>query len=269
MIAVSRDVDRFLLEAAAVDGTPAAQWSGPLRFGVDLGTATIVIAVVDADEMPVYVDAVRREVVRDGVIVDFHGAVEAVRELVGRATHALGEAPQSAGTAYPPGVAEADARACHFVLERAGLACDRLVDEVSAAQALIGLDSGVIADIGGGSTGVGTWVDGELRSLEDLPGGGHHLNLILAGALGLDVQAAEREKRENAEWHLATLRPGIERIAHNIARLVPEGTTGPVHLVGGALMLPGAGRIVGDYLGRSVVEHPHAVLVTPFGIACS
>jgi ethanolamine utilization protein EutJ len=269
VIAVVRDIDRFLLSAAEVHGAPAAGWNGPLRFGIDLGTATIVIAVVDADQLPVYVDAVRRDVVRDGVIVDFQGAVDAVRELVARATFALGEAPESAGTAYPPGVAEADARACRFVLEQAGVSCDRLVDEVSAAQALIGLENGAIADIGGGSTGVGTWANGELRSLEDRPGGGHHLNLILAGALGLDIRAAEREKHEHPENHLPALRPGIERIAHNIAQLIPSSLTGPVHLVGGALMLPGAGRIVETYLGRSVVEHPHSMLVTPFGIACS
>jgi ethanolamine utilization protein EutJ len=188
---------------------------------------------------------------------------------VARATDALGEAPETAGTAYPPGVAEADARACRFVLEQAGVSCDRLVYEVSAAQALIGVGNGAIADIGGGSTGVGSWANGELRSLDDLPGGGHHLNLILAGALGLDIRAAERLKHDEPERHVAALRPGIERIAHNIARLIPASLAGPVHLVGGALMLPGAGRIVETYLGRSVVEHPHSMLVTPFGIACS
>jgi ethanolamine utilization protein EutJ len=269
VIAVARDVDRFLMDAAEVNGAPAAERRAPLRFGIDLGTATIVIAVVDADEMPVYVDALRREVVRDGVIVDFQGAVDAVRELVARASAALGEAPTAACTAYPPGVAQADARACRFVLEQAGVACDRLVDEVSAAQALIGVVDGAIADVGGGSTGVGTWVGGELRSLEDLPGGGHHLNLILAGSLKVDIEAAEREKHANPAKHVPALRPGIERIAHNIDRLIPSSFTGPVHLVGGALMLPGARQIVETYLGRSVIEHPHSMLVTPFGIACS
>ena len=269
MIAVATDVDRFLIAAAQVHGKPAAAWNGPLRFGIDLGTATIVIAVVDADRRPVYVQSLRREVVRDGVIVDFQGAVDTVRELVDGATLALGEAPESAGTAYPPGVAEADARACRFVLETAGVECDRLVDEVSAAQALIGLQDGAIADVGGGSTGVGAWVGGELRSLQDVPGGGHHLNLILAGALRLSITDAEREKHEHPEKHLAVLRPGIERVAHNIAQLVPSSLTGPVHLVGGALMVPGSGRIVQAYLGRDVVEHPHSMLVTPFGIACS
>jgi hypothetical protein len=34
-------------------------------------------------------------------------------------------------------------------------------------------------------------------------------------------------------------------------------------------MCPGAGQIVSRYLGHPVVEHPHALLVTPFGIALS
>ena len=120
---------------------------------------------------------------RDGVVVDFAGAATAVRQLRERAEEQLGAALTSAATAYPPGVSEADARACRYVLEQAGLDCRVLVDEVSAARALLGVDDGAIADVGGGSTGVGVYRDGELVSLGDRPGGGHHLNLILAGGL--------------------------------------------------------------------------------------
>lgn len=267
MIAVARDVDAFLRLAATRHRSAAPDPEGDLRFGIDLGTATIVITALDEAGDPVYVDSVRREVVRDGVVVDFSGAVEAVRELCARAAAALQVVPQSAATAFPPGVAESDARACRYVLEQAGLECHALIDEVSAAQALLQVQDGVIADIGGGSTGVATYVGGEQASSGDLPGGGHHLNLILAGALGLDVREAERAKRHAADGHLSTLKPGIERVAHNIGRLIPTGTEGPIHLVGGALMVPGAGRIVQNYLDRPVVEHPHAMLVTPFGIA--
>jgi ethanolamine utilization protein EutJ len=209
------------------------------------------------------------EVVRDGVVIDFAGAAAAVRQLRERAEQALGTELTAAATAYPPGVGAADSRACRYVLEQAGLDCRALVDEVSAAQALLRVGDGAIADVGGGSTGVGVYSGGELVSLGDRPGGGHHLNLILAGGLGLPVAEAERLKRTHAADYTAVLKPGLERIADNIGRLLDPRPAGPVHLVGGALMCPGAGAIVARYLDHPVVEHPHALLVTPFGIALS
>jgi ethanolamine utilization protein EutJ len=241
----------------------------PLRVGVDLGTATIVLTVVDDLDHPVYVDQIRAEAVRDGVIVDFAAATQAVRDLKSRAESALGRTLSDAATAYPPGVGLGESRACRYVLEAAGLDCRALVDEVSAAQALLQLTDGAIVDVGGGSTGVGVYSGGELIGLGDLPGGGHHLNLILAGALGVSIEQAERLKRENGTDHLGRLKPGIERIAHNIDRLMPVRPAGPVHLVGGALMIPGTGDIISRYLDHPVVEYDHALLVTPFGIAFS
>ncbi len=263
------DIEQFLLDASDRLRSPAEDFRGPLRVGIDLGTATIVIAVVDADDRPVYLDFRREEAVKDGVVVDFHAASAATAALKESAEAALGRPLTQAATAFPPGVPEADARACRFVLERAGFECVNLVDEVTAAQALLRIRDGAIADVGGGSTGVGTYVDGELVALDDLPGGGHHLNLILAGAKKISVADAEQLKREDPSDRMPILRPGIERIAHNIDRLMPHRPAGPIHLVGGALMVPGAGAVVSTYIGHEVAEYPHALLITPFGIALS
>ena len=239
----------------------------PVRVGVDLGTATIVLTVVDAAGRPVYFDQIRAQAVRDGVVVDFQAATAAVRELRARAEAALGMSLTEAATAYPPGVGLGESRACRYVLESAGLDCRALVDEVSAAQALLRITDGAIVDVGGGSTGVGVYRGGELTDLGDRPGGGHHLNLILAGALGIEVEQAEELKRLHGTEQLARLRPGIERIAHNIDALMPTRPAGPVRLVGGALMIPGTGAIIARYLDHPVVEYSSALLVTPFGIA--
>lgn len=263
------DVDRFLVDAAQRLRAPMPDYEGDLRVGIDLGTATIVIAVVDATDRPVFLDFRRAAAVRDGVVVDFHAAAGATAALKDSAEAALGVQLREAAAAYPPGVPEADARACRFVLERAGFDCVELTDEVTAAQALLRVHDGAIADVGGGSTGVGQYRDGELVALGDLPGGGHHLNLILAGAMKITVEEAERLKREDPSDRLPVLRPGIERIAHNIDRLLPTHPEGPIHLVGGALMVPGAGAVVSRYLGHEVAEYPHALLITPFGIALS
>jgi ethanolamine utilization protein EutJ len=263
------EVGEFLAAAAARMQAPDPAPDGALRCGIDLGTATVVLTVVDGRDQPVHLDQRPAEAVRDGVVVDFAGAATAVRQLRERAEEQLGTELTSAATAYPPGISQADARACRYVLEQAGLDCRVLVDEVSAARALLGVDDGAIADVGGGSTGVGVYRDGELVSLGDRPGGGHHLNLILAGGLGVPVAEAERLKRTHAADYTAMLKPGIERIADNIGRLLDPRPAGPVHLVGGALMCPGAGQIVSRYLDHPVVEHPYALLVTPFGIALS
>jgi ethanolamine utilization protein EutJ len=118
-----------------------------------------------------------------------------------------------------------------------------------------------------------------LIDVGDLPGGGHHLNLILAGALGIGIEEAERLKREDGgtrgnggahhSRYLHILRPGLERVAANIERLSRGAKDLPVHLVGGALMIRGAGDVIAQYLDRPVVEYPHALLITPFGIARS
>jgi len=108
-------VTAFLADAAARARAP---WDGaalPLRVGVDLGTATIVLAVVDAADQPVYYDQIRASAVRDGVVVDFAAATAAVRELRARAQAALGVSLDAAATAYPPGVGVGESRACRYV----------------------------------------------------------------------------------------------------------------------------------------------------------
>lgn len=247
---------------------PRADSPSELRFGVDLGTATIVLSAVDADGEAVYWDFLPEQAVRDGVVVDFRRAAEAVAVLKRRAETALGRPVESAAAAHPPGVPVSDCRACRFVLEQAGIECRVLTDEVSAAIAMLGIEDGVIVDVGGGSTGVGTLAAGKLVTLSDRPGGGHHLDLILAGALGISIEDAEKRKRLEGAEHLHILRPGIERVAESIRRQCGEGPH-TVHLAGGALMIPGASQVVEQYLGWPVVAYPHAQLITPFGIARS
>jgi ethanolamine utilization protein EutJ len=155
------------------------------------------------------------------------------------------------------------------VLESAGINCRSLFDEVSAAQVLLQLRSGVIVDVGGGSTGVGVIENGSIVMLDDRPGGGRHLDLILAGALNISTDEAEQRKRKNPGEYIDILRPGVERVAASVQLQIAGYAVDSVHLVGGAMRLPGADRIVADFLGIDTVAYPHAELVTPFGIAAS
>lgn len=261
-------IDAFLARAARHLRAPADD-QAPLRFGVDLGTATIVLAALGRDGQPVYWDFVRASVVRDGVVVDFQGAVDAVRTLKRRAETDFGIAVEEAATAHPPAVPASDCRACQFVLQQAGIECRALVDEVSAANALLRVRDGAVIDVGGGSTGVGVFRAGALSSLSDLPGGGHQLDLILAGALKLSIEDAEARKREHGAEVASLLRPGVERIAESIRRQCGGTSPGTVHLAGGALRLPQADAVIAHYLGWPVQAYDHAELITPFGIAVS
>ena len=263
----ARRVDTFLALAASRLRQPAKGREGGLRFGIDLGTATIVLTAIDETGTPVYWDFVRERVVRDGVVVDFQGAVRAVAQLKKIAEAALGQTIGEAATAHPPAVPLSDCRACAYVLQQAGIDCRSLVDEVTAANAVLAVRNGAVIDVGGGSTGVGVFAGGELRSISDRAGGGHHLDLILAGALRIPVEEAEGRKREQGADVLAVLRPGIERIAASIGLQCANVCPGVVHLAGGALQIPGADAIIEHYLGWEVKSYQHAELITPFGIA--
>jgi ethanolamine utilization protein EutJ len=260
-------VSSVLHQASSRFRSPPGEPVTPLSVGIDLGTASCVVAVVDADGRPVFIDAHGSGALADGVVVDFVSATAAVKRLKSRAEQAIGVPLSRAATAFPPGVAVSERSACRFVVERGGFDDVILIDEVTAAQLLLQVDNGVIVDVGGGSTGVGVVLGGELVRYDDVPGGGHHLDLILAGALHIDVERAERLKRAQGGAYIDVLRPGIERIAESIRRLSVGAEELPVHVAGGALMIPGAAGIVAERLGRSVETYPSALWITPLGIA--
>ncbi|MFI5959437.1 ethanolamine utilization protein EutJ [Cryptosporangium sp. NPDC051539] len=270
MAVVEVDPREFLDAAALVaDGARPAEVTLPLRVGVDLGTASCVLVVLDAIDRPVLVDSAASGALRDGVVVDFARATATVRRLRESAQETLGVVLPAAATAYPPCIPVRDARACVYVCESAGFADVVLVDEVSAAQRTLDVRDGVVVDVGGGSTGVGVFRGGELVALDDRPGGGHHLDLVLAGALGIPLEEAEPYKRAHPRESYPVLVPGLQRIAENVRALTVGHEDLPLHLAGGALMIPGAENVLASYLERTVVSYPHALLITPLGIARS
>src|SRR5215471_5379428 len=263
------EANAFLEVAAPTFRNPASPSDSELTFGIDLGTATIVITAIDPQKRPVYWNSLPCQAVRDGVVVNFGDAVAAVKQLKTAATAALQQEISAAATAFPPGVPVAEARACRYVLENAGITCRNLVDEVTAAQALLQLTEGAIVDVGGGSTGVGVVVNGAIVALDDEPGGGHHLDLILAGALGIAIEEAEERKRRGDQDYSHILRPGIERIASSIVRQIGDHPVRSIHLVGGAVRVPHAASIVAVFTQIDTWAYPNSELVTPFGIAMS
>ena len=101
-----------------------APWAGDLKVGVDLGTANIVLAVVDEDNRPVAGISTASRVVRDGIVVDYVGAVSAVTRMKAELEARLGRSLDRAATAIPPGIIPGNVKAIANVVEGAGFGTD-------------------------------------------------------------------------------------------------------------------------------------------------
>ena len=106
-----------------------AEGSGEYRLGIDLGTANIVLSVVDGSNNPVAGAWRHSTVVRDGIVVDWLGAVRAVQELKEELTTSTGHAFDRAAFTIPPGIDEATVKVFANVVQAADLEVDEVVDE--------------------------------------------------------------------------------------------------------------------------------------------
>ncbi len=244
---------------------------GTLYVGVDLGTAYLVLVVLDEGYQPLAGEYQFAQVVRDGLVVDFIGAVDRLREMKERVERRLGVQLTYAASGYPPGVPQAEVRAVANVLEAANLRCTKLVDEPTAANALLGLQNGAIVDVGGGTTGIAILQDGEVVYTADEPTGGTHFSLVVAGANDITFEAAEQMKTNPDEQSrlFPVLRPVMEKVASITARHVSNSKV-PIDrltLVGGTCTYPGMAKVIEEYTGISTSVPYRPVFVTPLGIA--
>jgi ethanolamine utilization protein EutJ len=121
------------LERAAqlLNDAEPAPGLGPFYVGIDLGTADIVVMVLNVTGKPVACFLEWAEVVRDGVVVDYAGAVDIVRRLVGLAQKKIGVEFAGAATSFPPGT---EPRLSTYILERVGLAVTAVQDEPTCGR---------------------------------------------------------------------------------------------------------------------------------------
>lgn len=70
-------------------------------MGVDLGTAYIVVVVVNAAKEPVACAMRFAQVVKDGLVVDYSGGMRIVRELTQELEERLGRKLEKAAIAVP------------------------------------------------------------------------------------------------------------------------------------------------------------------------
>lgn len=240
-----------------------------LKVGVDLGTAYLVMLVLDATNRPLAGAYEFAQVVRDGLVVDFIGAVDRLKSIKTRLESQLGCTLQHAATAYPPGVSQAERRSTAYVLESVGLDCRDLIDEPSAANSVLGMRNGAVVDVGGGTTGIAILQDGKIVYTADEATGGTHFSLVIAGALNLSFEEAEaRKKQANQQALLFNhIRPVMEKVASIIHRHVQGYEIEEISLVGGTAMFPGMDSVIQEWTGIPTWIPQHPMFVTPYGIA--
>lgn len=240
-----------------------------LRLAVDLGTANIVLAVVDAGNRPVTGGWRHANVVRDGIVVDWLGAVRNVQEILEELESRLGHDFTEAAVTIPPGISEGTVKVFTNVLDACELTPLEVVDEPVAAARALGVRNGTIIDVGHGTTGVSRLRDGVVDFSVDEATGGHHMTLVLSGALGLEYDEAEAYKVDPANVRTAfpIVRPTLEKMATIAAQALSGTDPGQVYLVGGSASLPDAPKVFEQVLGVEVRRPEEPLFPTPLGAA--
>lgn len=265
-----RELSALLGRATAVlEGAVAEPGAPGVGVGVDLGTAFTVLVVIDGDGEALAGDHRFGSVTRDGVVVDYHGAVRTLRELKETVERRLGWELTGAASGFPPGVAASEVQAVVHVMEAVGLECSALVDEPTAANAVLGVRDGAVVDVGGGTTGIAVFADGELLATADEPTGGTQASLVLSGRFGIPFEEAERWKRDpERQAEIApVLRPVWEKVATIVADAVAPYDPPAITLVGGTSRFPGIADVIASVTGIPTALPGDPMFVTALGFA--
>lgn len=244
-------------------------YKGELRVGVDLGTANIVLSVLDEDGQPVAGALYPASVVKDGLVVDYVGAVRIVRELKQQVEELLGVTLTHAATAVPPGTIGGNAKAIANVVESADMEVTNVVDEPTAAADVLGVTDGAVVDVGGGTTGISILKNGEVIYTADEPTGGTHMSLVVAGNYKISFEQAETLKKDPSRQRevFTVIKPVIEKMASIVKRHIGSHDVDKIYVVGGACCFDEFESVFYKEIGIETIKPEHPLLITPLGIA--
>lgn len=261
-------VNAYLKRVEESETTTFTPVSDKLKVGVDLGTAYIVLVVLDEENNPIACEKQAASVLRDGVVVDYTGALNMVRTLKEKLEQRIGRELVNCAIAMPAGT-ESSVKTHQYVAEGAGFEVTAVLDEPSSANAIYQIQDGVIVDIGGGTTGLAVLKDGKVVNIEDEATGGTHLSLVLAGNYHISFQEAEAMKQDYAKHReiLPVVKATIEKMASIINRYVTREEADTIYLCGGTCCLTGMEKIIEKETGIRTVKPANPFLVTPAGIA--
>ena len=264
-----KQTDRVMNSVESGRAEPDAFRSSKFHVGVDLGTAYTVLIVLDDQFKPIAGEYHFAQVTRDGLVVDFVGAVDLLRSMKARVEKRIGFELTSGASGYPPGVPQAEVRATANVLYGAGLDCTGLIDEPTAANNVLQIRDGAIVDVGGGTTGIAIFKNGEVIYTADEPTGGTHFSLVIAGSTGTTFEVAEELKKNPKEQTrlFPVIRPVMEKVGSIVNRHIEGHRVDRLYLVGGTCAYPGMDKVIEEYTGVETVLPGNPLFVTPLGIA--
>jgi ethanolamine utilization protein EutJ len=263
--------DKMVADFEKVIEHPVFEKSSVYYTGVDLGTACIVLAVLDENKRPAAGAYRYADVVRDGMVVDYIGAVQIVRELKEQIEKELDTELIYAAGAIPPGTDILDSGAVRNVIQSAGFECTNMLDESTAANQVLQMKNGAVVDIGGGTTGISILKDGEVVYIADEPTGGTHFSLVIAGAYGKSFQEAEVFKRDesNHKELAPVIRPVVDKVSSIISNHIEGYQVDEISLVGGTCCFTGIEDMIEKKTGICTHKPHNPMFVTPLGIALS
>ena len=255
--------------ASLVASGEVRPFAGPLKVGVDLGTANIVLAVVDSQNQPIAGMTTPSKVVRDGIVVDYIGAVRAVRTMKAALEEKLGVALTKAATAIPPGILEGNVRCIANCVEGADLEVTRVIDEPTAASTILQIQDGAVVDVGGGTTGISILNHGKVTYTADEATGGTHMSLVLAGYYGISFEEAEKLKKDGAKENevFPVVQPVVEKMASIVQRFITGKEVSDIYVVGGACCFSEFESTFEKILHIPTWKPNDCLFVTPLGIA--
>lgn len=261
-------VNDYIARAAASEMETFVPSAPGIKVGVDLGTAYIVLVVLDGDNNPIACEKEAADVLRDGVVVDYIGALRIVEKLKRRLEARIGCELEHCAIAMPAGT-ESSIKTHQYVAEGAGFEVVKVLDEPTAANSIYQISDGVVVDIGGGTTGLAILRDGRVVRIEDEPTGGTHLTLVLAGNYHISFQEAEALKQDYSRHReiLPVVKAVVEKMASIVGKYIDRRETDTIYLCGGTCCLTGIEDIFTKELGIKTVKPENPFLVTPTGIA--
>ncbi len=244
-------------------------YEGELKCGVDLGTANIVVAVVDQNDDPVAGASYPSRVVKDGIVVDYVGAIRIVRQLKETLEERIGCELTKASCAIPPGILEGNKRCIANVVEGAGFEVIQVVDEPTAAARVLDIQDGGVVDIGGGTTGISILENGQVSYVADEPTGGTHMTLVLSGYHHISFEEAEELKKDSSKQRdvFPIIKPVASKMASIVKNFVEGKDISAIYLVGGACCFNEFEELFEKETKIPCYKASVPLLVTPLGIA--
>ena len=215
--------------AELVETGECKKFRGRLKTGIDLGTANTVLAVVDRNNRPIAGISAPSHAIQDGVIVNYYESVQLVTKLKNELEERLGTELTYGAAAIPPGVSEGSVKSIGYVLEGAGFEVTNIVDEPTAAAAVLKITDGAVVDVGGGTTGISILKDGKVIYTDDEATGGSHMTMTVAGKGVLHRLLLQRPGKRGPAQDLGALyrqRPPVWHGCGDHLRRRPGGPAG-------------------------------------------